>query len=61
MQTERKKHFHPERQKAAVMNPPLETGKQALLREALYHLCETDCNTAVNTVGLVLTLETFYA
>lgn len=49
--TERKKHFQPERQKAAVMNPLLETEKQVLLREALYQLCEVDCNTAINTKG----------
>lgn len=43
------------------MNPLLEMGKQVLLREVLYHLCEVDCNTAVNTEALVLTIETFYA
>lgn len=59
--TKKKKHFQPERQKADVLNPLLETGKQALLREALYQLCEVDCNTAVNTKGLVLKLETLYA
>lgn len=61
IQPKRKNNFQPERQKAAGMNPLLETENRALLWEVLHHLFEVYCNTAVNTEGLVLTLETAYA